>query len=437
MLTFGDDAERSAGVGPWAPSPWHEQSIAPYSATLQKLTEDGRVRLSLPSEWLAAHDIETVRPVDAGGFYELVTQQGAGEDYQGFWDAEEWRPYRDELKAVETLLCAPTSPPPGGLWDAAWHQLMVSSYETGWQEPDAFGRYRPAPWARATANHVREARLLAIAALRADRPERTVFAQVADLDGEGNEEVVLSNGALFLVVSPRFGGRIVLACDLTSPGGRVVIGNFADDWNWQEEPHQFMGRPRNHPGGLADVGGENDAYAIRDLRVDTDGVLLVLANVEPGSRLHGLQKSLRLPADTARLSVSYTLPEHCARVGVEFALCPDYLHLLREGRRALTPLEDDGSSRRGFAAARSAVWVDLAAGQPVTWDRPVEPECGHAGLLRLSAWGSFELALNACQVGAAYSTIGISPWRALAHSLPVTGSVVDDEEGDSLLSVAG
>lgn len=243
LLTFGDDAERSAGVGPWAPSPWHEQSLAPYAATLESLSADPRVRMRLPSEWLADHPVSTVRPVEPAGFYELVTQQGAGEDYRGFWDAEEWRPYKAELQAVEALLCAPApGTPVGGLWDAAWQQLMVSSYETAWQEPDASGSYHPAPWAKATANHVREARLLAAAAARADRSERTVYAQVADLDGEGHEEVILCNGAMFLVISPRYGGRIVLACDLTSPGGRVVIGNFADDWNWQEEPHQFLGR---------------------------------------------------------------------------------------------------------------------------------------------------------------------------------------------------
>lgn len=442
LLTFGDDAERSGGVGPWAPSPWHEQSLSPYAATMAVLTEDPRVRLRLPSEWLAHHDVTAVRPVDPGGFYELVTQQGAGEDYRGFWDAEEWRPYRAELQAVEELLCAPVpGTPSGGLWDAAWQQLMVSSYETGWQEPDDAGVYRPAPWAKATANHVREARLLAAAAARADRPERTVFVQVADLDGEGNEEIVLCNGAMFVVVSPRYGGRIVLACDLTIAGGRVVIGNFADDWNWQEQPHQFMGRPRNHPGGLADVGAENDRYAIVDLRVDDGGLLLVLGNVELGSRLHGLRKTFRLPVDANRLEVSYRLPEHCARVGVEFALCPDYLHLLREGREALTSLEGDGRARRGFAAGRTAVWVDVEGGQPVAWDRPVEPECGHAGILRLSAWGSFDLTLHACQVGAAHSAIGMSPWRAAA---PLQGSaaalgtsLVADDEGDDLMSVAG
>jgi hypothetical protein len=439
LLTFGDDAERSAGVGPWAPSPWHEQSLSPYAATLEQLAADPRVRLRLPSEWLAAHQVSTVRPVDPAGFYELVTQQGAGEDYHGFWDAEEWRPYRAELQAVEELLRAPAPGiPGGGLWDAAWQQLMVSSYETGWQEPDDSGRYRPAPWAKATANHVREARLLIAAAARADRADGAMFAQVADLDGEGNEEVVLCNGSMFLVISPRYGGRIVLACDLTAPGGRVVVGNLADDWNWQEQPHQFMGRPRNHPGGLADIGAENDRYAIVDLRVDEGGLVLALGNVEPGSRLYGLRKSLRLSAGEGRLEVSYLLPEHCARVGVEFALCPDYLHLLREGRGALTSLEEEGRSRRGYAAGRTAVWVDVDPGQPVTWDRPVEPECGHAGLLRLSAWGSFDLSFNACQIGAAHSAIGMSPWRALANAVPLQGSsLVVDDEGDSLMSVAG
>lgn len=413
LLVFGDDAERSAGIGLWAPRPWHERGLAPYAATLTTLAGDPRVEVTLPSKWLACRAVTAVRPVDPGGFYELVTRQGAGDDYRGFWLAEEWRDCRQALEAVEALLCAgPAAPPPGGLWETAWHQLMVSSYETAWQEPDEHSRHRPAPWARATANHVREAYLLILGALHAERREEAqdhMSAQLGDVDGDGHDEVVLCNDAMFVVVSPRFGGRIVLACDLTSPGGRVVIGNVADDWNWQEQPHQFMARPRNHPGALADIGAENDAYAVVDLRVDSRGAALLLENVQAGSRLLGLRKCLRLAAGAASLEVEYLLPEGCGRVGVEFALCPDYLHLLREGRGSLVPVLQDTPSRRGFTAAQTAVWIDVAAGAPTVWDRPVEPECGHAGVLRLSAWGSFALTLNACDALVAHATHDIWP----------------------------
>lgn len=403
VLIFGDDAERSAGIGLWAPRPWREESLAPYAATLRALAEADGLAPTLPGAWLAAHEVATVRPVDPAGFYELVTEAGAGEDYQGFWGHPEWAPYRAELQAVEDLLVTGEDAPAGGLWDAAWHQLMVASYETAWQEPDEHGRHRPAPWAKATANHVREARLLVAAAGRAHRREPGVAAQLCDVDGDGHEEVVLSNDSLFLVLSPRFGGRLVLACDLTSPGGRIVLGNLADDWNWQEQPHQFMGTPRNHPGALADIGAENDVHEVVDMRVDGGVAVVTLANVEPGSRLRGLRKTLRLAACAPGVEVSYRLPAGCGRVGVEFALSPDYLRLLREGRGALIALSDDSPRRRGFAAAQNAVWIDVDGGQPVLWDRALAPECGHAGVLRLSAWGDFDLTLSACDAAAVHA----------------------------------
>lgn len=422
VLVFGDDAERSAGVGLWAPRPWREQSLAPYAATLKHLSDDEAVEIVLPSTWLTNRQVEWVRPVDPAAFYELVTQQGAREDYQGFWDCEEWAPYRAELETVETLLNQVADPEPGGLWDAAWHQLMVSAYETGWQEPDETGRHRPAPWAKATANHVREAHLLALAAAYADRPGAGMTARLCDVDGDGHDEVVLRNEAFFVVLSPRFGGRVVLACDLTQPGGRIVIGNIGDDWNWQEEPHRFMDTPRNHPGALADVGAENDAHVVTDLQIDERGAVLVLTNVEAGSRLRGLRKTLRLPTGAPRMNVTYELPAGCGRVGVEFALSPDYLHLLHEGRDALAALPDDSERRRGFAAAHSAVWVDVPAGQPALWDRPVEPEAGHAGVLRLSAWGSFELTINACDAETMHAAYDI--WRRPVLVAAAPGGVI-------------
>ncbi|MGQ0630309.1 MAG: hypothetical protein ACT4P1_04655 [Sporichthyaceae bacterium] len=449
VLVFGDDAERSAGIGLWAPRPWREQSMAPYAATLAALAADPDITVELPSRWLAGREVDVVRTVDPGAFYELVTQQGAGENYEGFWDHAEWAPYRAELETVEALLLAgPADPTPDGLWDTAWHQLMVSAYETGWQEPDEHGRHRPAPWAKATANHVREAHLLALAAAYADRvgagTGAGMIARLCDVDGDGHDEVVLCNSALFVVVSPRYGGRVVLAADLTQPGGRVVVGNPADDWNWQEEPHRFMDIPRNHPGALADVGAENDSYTVADLCVDSDGARLVLVNTTHGSRLNGLRKTLRLPSGEPSLEVAYDLPPGCGRVGVEFALSPDYLHLIREGAPALAYLPDERPERRGYAAAQTVVWIDIAAAQPALWDRPVEPAAGHAGVLRLSAWGSFALTLrahDAATVHAAYdiwrrpvlvsTTVPDAAASSAAEALPATGT------DDGLASVAG
>lgn len=84
-------------------------------------------------------------------------------------------------------------------------------------------------------------------------------------------------------------------------------------------------------------------------------------------------------------------------------------------------LEDDGPAR-GFAAGRTAAWVDVAPGQPVTWDRAVEPECGHA-------------AFNATQVGVGF---GPASWRALTSGIPLNGSLAHGTVGsDSLAATAG
>lgn len=410
LLVYGDDAERSAGIGLWGPRPWTEDGLSAYADTLRALRADARVNATTPSAWLAAHPVHTTRTIDPGGFHELVHVQGAGERYEGFWDRAEWAPYREALQRTERELLACAEVPPGGLLEAAWHQLMVASYETAWQEPDPSGWHRPAPWARATANHVREAKLLALAATRASSEATQAFARLADLDDDGHPEIVLCSGTALAVLSPRWGGRIVLAADLTAEGGRIVVGNLADDWNWQEEPHRFMAAPRNHPGALADVGAENDEYAVLDLSSDGYSATVRLRNVEPGSRLHGLTKTLTTVAGRSEIEVRYDIPAACGRVGVEFALSPDYLHLIRQGEGALQPIPEDIPGRCGYLAGDTAVWIHLAAGQPAAWDRPIQPVCGHAGLVRLSAWGSFAFSLNTSHTATAVPA-------ALARSL--------------------
>ena len=225
---------------------------------------------------------------------------------------------------------------------------------------------RPAPWAKAVAAHVAEARQLAAAALAADAAAAEECAWSGDLDGDGEDEVVLANRALFVVVSPRWGGRITLACDLLQPGGRVLVGNPADDWNWQEEPGRFMEQPRNHPGALADVGHENDRHRVHALRRTAGAVSLVLVNAQEGSPLWGVHKTLTLRREAQGLEVAYDLPPHIEHLAVECALSPDYLLLLREGRPEL--------QRVFTASAGDCFGCSAANGSPrPRWSRKRRP----------------------------------------------------------------
>lgn len=266
--------------------------------------------------------------------------------------------------------------------DLAWKQLMAATYETAWHglgaAPDEV-----APWARACASHARSA-LVTLDADRWRRRPRGVRAWIADLDGDGDDEVVLANHRLFAVVSPRYGGRLVALFDLAVPGGRQMVGNPVDDWNWQEELNRAMEVPANHPGAFADAGHENDPWVVVAMAERRGAVEVQLRHVGSAETLSGSVKRFRLEERRPRLEVSYTLARPSERFGVEFGLSPDYLRLLREGRSAVRPV--GGGRARGFAAGEVCVWVELPDGEPVVWEPPPASPAGHVQLLRAAAW---------------------------------------------------
>jgi hypothetical protein len=397
LTIYADDFEKAAAVGPWTPGRWRRDGIENYERFLKWLSETPDTETVLLSSWLGANRAKAARSFQPGTFYELAVQ--AGEDYQGWWGSAGYGPYRRHLEMVEATLTlsTPATPEPAaaatnghgrpappdrrGLVDLAWKQLMAATYETAWHglgAPDG----EVAPWARASASHARSA-LVTLAADAWRRDPRAVGVWVTDVDNDGEDEVVLANDQVFAVLSPRFGGRLVALFDLVPPGGRQVVGNPADDWNWQEELNRAMEIPANHPGAFADVGHENERWAIDAIVEGPGGVEAVLRNVDPGSRLNTSVKRFRLDPGSPWLDVEYRYadaPEHFA---VEFGLSPDYLFLLREGAVA----EPVGGGRlRGFAAGQAQVWVELPAGEPLVWE-PADPRrAGHVLRLRAAAW---------------------------------------------------
>ncbi|GBD14134.1 Alpha-amylase 1 [bacterium HR25] len=392
IAVYGDDLEKTAAVGPWGDSPWRPERLRPYEEFLAWLREEPMVQPVLLSPWLAEHPPRAQRRVDAGTYYELAHAMGAGEDYRRWWLSPEWRPYRELLTEAEALLLGAGPLARSALGELAWKHLMACSYETGWHVMEEGGP-RPAPWSRALAAQARTVRVMLAAARWQQERDGKAHAQLLDIDDDGHLEVVLKGDCLYAVLSPDYGGRLVYLFELRPEGGCLVVGNPADDWNWQEEPNRFMEVPRNHPGGFADVGHENERYLVRSLKSGRREAEVHLTNAEAGSPLFGTRKVFRLRAAEGYLEVAYRLPRGLTALAVECCLSPDYLVLLRGGRRLIRPF--GAGSARGWRNGPVCVWVRLPSGEPVAWDTPAQEACGHGMMLRLTAYGpDFRLQLG-------------------------------------------
>jgi hypothetical protein len=144
-----------------------------------------------------------------------------------------------------------------------------------------------------------------------------------------------------------------------------------------------MDTPANHPGALADVGFEHDCYAAEIVVSDGLAVSARLRNVQADSAAFGLEKTLYFSsyADSV-LRVEYDAPQRLAEIGVEFALSPDYLQLLRCGSSILTPFEHGAT--RGCMTYTTSVWV-RPEGRPVhRWVAPYRQQVGHGRTYRLA-----------------------------------------------------
>ena len=384
LAIYGDDMEKAAGLGPW-----DRNAPTQFEGVLRWMTETPSIKPTRICDWGASSQPSQPRPIDVGTFLELANHCAAGEGYEKWFFDPQWDRYRRYFSwADQKVEQSSLSGGDAALIDLAQKHLLASSWESAWHtpsegpfgDPDSYGH--PSPWIQALGSHSRHAAVIAEASYWATHHDAQAHAALYDIDGDGENELILKNDKLFAVLTPRWGGRLVALFSIEGPQGKMVIGNPTDDWNWMEELNRFMEVPANHPGALTDLGMEHDPYEVLSEMSDGQTVVIELRNDEAGSLGYGLIKRIRLSQGQAKIEVSYSLPESMNAISIDFALSPDYLNLLRHGRTQLKPFGNGHA--RGWCANSTAVWVRGEEGACLTWCEPFPEEGGHKATYRVT-----------------------------------------------------
>jgi starch synthase len=366
VLVYADDLEKTAGVGGW------QNDLASYDAFLKWLSQAPGISFPLLDEWRPGGGISAL-PVGHGTFYELANAWGAGEDYGRWASSSAWKPYRCMFERVaDAVERTASSKADRGLVDLARKHLLASAHETAWHDATDTGERAPAPWSRAVASHSR-ACLPMCEAARSLPAVRKHSAEIYDIDEDGVAEVVLRGPRFFVVLSPRWGGRIIYLFHEGATAGAMSIGNPSDHWNFQETLNRYMDRPGNHPGALADAGHEHDPYDVSLVVTSESHITVELVNVS-SSALSGALKTFSLDGSDG-LNVCYRLPDGVAELDITSCLSPDYLTLLRRGGRHVRPLLE--VDRRGVCNRGTSVWITSAPQESTTWTERASSHPGH------------------------------------------------------------
>ncbi len=407
LLVFADDLERVAGVAGW------EEGLDRYARFLRWVTESEVLKPVVLDQWCDRVEPRLELAAETGTYYELAHRHGAGEDYTGWAADPRWAPYAQRLEQVETALeQAEAEGADPGLCALAERLVLLGRHETAWQDPHPDGGRAPAPWVRATAAHAADALpVLAAARWAAHSGVHELRVLLTDIDGDGDEELVISSDRIFAVLSPRHGGRITLLVTRgTGPQsvGVVVVGNPADHWNFQTELHQHMQTPPNHPGALGVLGTETHRHDLGRIEVTAEAAIVELIDVEPGPD-RGLTKRVLLRANGTAVVVCVQRAGLPGELRTTVALSPDYPQLLYTGRRAVSPI------------------------QGRTW--------WGAGTAALDAWVAHDPAENTCQLvgispGTDHALVGATDGCGRHLHLVVGTGPVDELTGAALIDAA-
>lgn len=405
IAIYADDMEKPAAIG------WDAEGPSQFEKFICWVSKCAWLYPVQISEWARTARVGESRVFEGGTYSELAQDFGAGELYEKWYFDHRWNPFRAYFEwsqqRVQLLHALGANV---ALIALAKKHLLASSWETAWHTPasgahgDPNSDGGPGGSSRAVASHSRHAAVIAEAAYWQAHQDGECHCYLYDIDGDGEEELILKNSHLFAVAAPLRGGRLIALFAVAGADGAMVIGNPSDDWNLKEELNDYMDAPRNHPGALADVGFEHDRYEARILAANGPAVRVQLINQQSGSLAFGMTKELRLSSSLDEcLEIEYSVPETIKGLKVEFGLSPDYLKLLREGRSIMVPYDQRGA--RGWQAGQTAVWIRMACADSSQWTPPQEAEFGHGCALCIRSEGAkFRVQVGTSRLPAAHET---------------------------------